>query len=200
MFGRKGKDRKGAAGNPLASRVVRGDDRPTQPLPDAEAGPAATTGTTGGTPRTPPTVDTATAPISAEPETRLVAPPDTPTTAEGEPAPVGVLLVLRGPGTGRLIGFGAGRNGIGRDDSERVPLNFGDGGIARTRHAIITYDDRNGHFYLQPGEGPALTYLDGEPLLEPRRLASGARFKLGATELLFRPLVGEDFSWTPSDA
>ncbi|MEM1412252.1 MAG: FHA domain-containing protein, partial [Pseudomonadota bacterium] len=51
-------------------------------------------------------------------------------------------------------------------------------------------------FFLQHGGGKGVTYLNGSALLEPTTLESGDRILLGATELLFRPLVGEDFDWS----
>lgn len=181
MFRRKPKPRKPIDTDALAARVVRGDDRPTQPLPEPGT---ASDGNWG-----------------EEPETRRVDPPGTasvaPPVSETRPA-VGALLVISGPGSGRLLAFGRGVNAIGRAGNQQVVVDFGDHTMANERHAAITAD-RHGAFYLQPGDEPHLTYLQGEPLLEPTRLASGDRFVLGATELLFRPLIGKDFDW-PADA
>lgn len=197
MFGRKRRERQIEAANPLASRVVRGDDRPTQPIPEETSTPEPKQ---GRSPRMRPADPAVTTTFSEEPETRLVTAPDGQGPCADAPAPVGVLLIVQGAGTGQLVAFGTGRNAIGRADGSHLQLDFGDPNIARERHAIITFDDKNGHFYLQPGDGPALTYLNGAPLLEPQRLTSGARFVLGDTGLLFRPLIGDDFNWSHRDA
>jgi hypothetical protein len=185
MFWKKRRDRKPARGNPLAQRVVRGDDRPTQPLEPGETGIR----------QAPP--DGRRAPTSDE-ATRLIAP----TTEHGETMsddpPVGVLVVVSGPGKGQLRTFGYGTNSMGRDVGERVRIDFGDERISRKGHAIITYDERGRRFYLQHGGGPSLTYHGETPVLEPVDLVDGDRITLGDTQLLFRSLVGDDFDWTES--
>ena len=150
---------------------------------------------------------------SAEPDagrTRLYRPnrPDAPGGADagadgsvraGDDAmadpPVGWLVVVGGPGRGRVATLGIGVNAIGRDRAERVSLDYGDGMISRTNHGAITYDPRGGKFYVQPGSGTNLTYLDGEPVLSPRELEPLAHVQMGNTVLRFVPLCGADFSW-----
>lgn len=197
MFGnlfKRGKRRPEAtpARNPLASRLDLGDDSPTDPADDDAAGPRAPRGgeapatTSAGTPGT----------IGPEAATRIVSPPSGADDAGVADPPVGVLLIVAGPGTGRVLTFGHGMNAIGRGADQRVRLDFGDPRISRERHALVTYDGQGRRFYLQHGGGASLTYLRGEPLLEPANLEDGDRIVLGDTELLFRPLVGDDFDWS----
>lgn len=109
----------------------------------------------------------------------------------------GWLVVVDGPGQGNFLKLGYGQNGIGRSESERVSLDFGDDQISRNSHATVTYDPRGKQFYLQPGSGKNLTYLQGEntPILAPTVLQPFSHILLGNTTLRFVPFCGEDFSW-----
>ena len=109
--------------------------------------------------------------------------------------PVGWLVIVGGPGRGRVATLGIGVNLIGRDRTERVSLDYGDAMISRKNHGAITYDPRGGKFYVQHGGGTNLTYLDGEPVLSPRELEPLARVQMGNTVLRFVPLCGADFWW-----
>ncbi len=179
MFKRRKPGTDAPADNPLASRVVRGDDSPTEPLEHGD--PAESEAPTRR-------LD-----IGAEAPTRILQ-RDTRAT-EAEDPPVGVLLVIEGAGCGQVLPFGHGMSAMGRAPDQRVRIDFGDARISREAHARITYDGESGRFYLQHGGGPNLTYHNGEPVLEPVTLADGDRLRLGDTTLLFRPLVGEDFDW-----
>lgn len=200
MFKRRKNRRRNSGDNPLASRVVQGDDRPTEPLEDD----------TPTRPDTPPRLREApdetrtmrsprSAPVPAgeEPPTRLVRAPDAADNAAetGDDLPVATLLVIRGPGRGSLLPVGAGMNNLGRGAEARIRVDFGDTQIARERHAVLTYDPEGRRFYLQHGGGSNLSYRDGQPVLEPVELADGARLRFGATEFLFRVLVGPHFDW-----
>lgn len=109
--------------------------------------------------------------------------------------PVGWLVVIAGPGQGAALTLGNGVNAIGRDASQRLPLDFGDEMISRVNHARITYDPRGKKFYIQEGDGANLTYVNDEPVLAPRELTANTHIVLGATTLRFVPLCGEAFDW-----
>jgi hypothetical protein len=109
--------------------------------------------------------------------------------------PVGLLLVLAGPGRGHALPFGYGMNSLGRGEDQRVRLDFGDERISRTGHAVITYDGAARKFYLQHGGGASLTYLGDEPVLTPVELTGREQLRLGDTVLLFIPLCGPEFDW-----
>ena len=109
--------------------------------------------------------------------------------------PVGWLVVVDGPGKGRVATLGTGVNSIGRDQSERVALDYGDMRISRTHHATITYDPRGRKFYVQHGGGKNLTYVGDEPVLAPRELPPLAQVQMGDTVLRFVPLCDAGFSW-----
>ena len=109
--------------------------------------------------------------------------------------PVGWLVVIKGPGQGNVAALGNGSNSVGRDESERGRIDFGDETISRRGHSTITYDPRGKKFYLQHGAGKNLTYLEGDPVLAPTELPGFSHITIGNTELLFVPLCCEQFDW-----
>jgi len=112
----------------------------------------------------------------------------------------GFLVVISGPGRGNVLTLGYGINPVGRDPSQRVALDFGDQRISRSNHCLMTFDALSGKFYIQPGEGRNLAYLDDQPVLVPTELPGGRHIRLGDTTLRFIPLCGEDFSWESQPA
>lgn len=108
---------------------------------------------------------------------------------------VGWLVVTDGPGRGRSLQLGYGANAIGRNETERVSLNFGDEEISRKSHALLVYDGKNRKFYLQHGEGTNLTYLGNEPVLQPTQLHGREMIGVGNTKLCFIPFCGTEFEW-----
>ncbi len=109
--------------------------------------------------------------------------------------PVGWLVVVQGPGQGKVVTIGNGSNSLGRDPSERICLDFGDETISRHGHSTITYDPRGKKFYIQHGGGKNLTYVEESPVLLPTELQGFSKIQIGETVLLFVPLCGERFDW-----
>ena len=109
--------------------------------------------------------------------------------------PVGWLVIVDGPGSGHVLTLGVGVNCIGRDQTERVTLDYGDSMISRTNHGAVTYDPRGGKFYVQPGGGTNLMYVNDEPVLAPRALERLSHLQMGKTVLRFVPLCDDGFSW-----
>jgi len=107
----------------------------------------------------------------------------------------GFLVVIRGPGRGSVSRIGYGMNSIGRHSSQRVSLDHGDQRISRENHCVVTFDSVTRKFYIQPGEGSNLAYMDNKPVLAPMELAGGSHFQLGDTVLRLVALCGDDFSW-----
>jgi hypothetical protein len=194
VFMFKRRKRSGKAGeNPLASRVVRGDDRPTQPL--QEEAPARSDGPGDRRPSSDSTRPLPTASPdrfrhAEEPATRLVTPPDADddVTRTMDELPVAALLVIRGPGRGALLAVGPGTSKLGRGASTRIRLDFGDTTIASDCHAVLVHDPERRRFTLQPGGGADTSFVDGHPVKASIELRDGARLRLGETELLFRTL------------
>ena len=112
---------------------------------------------------------------------------------------VGWLVVIGGPGKGRALNVGLGRNDIGRSPESRVALAFGDTEISSEEHAVLTYDPRGRKFWLQQGKGRNLTYLGDTPVLEATELSATAHISIGGTTLRFVPLCGQEFDWQDLD-
>ena len=107
---------------------------------------------------------------------------------------VGWLVIVKGPGKGEFLKLGYGQNSIGRGN-QRVSLDFGDDQISRENHAMLTYEPRGKTFFIQPGTGKNLTYLDDAVVLSPTQLTALNQITLGATTMVLVPLCGEAFSW-----
>ena len=116
--------------------------------------------------------------------------------ADGMDDPVvGWLVIVEGPGKGRAMQLGYGSNSIGRGETDRINLNFGDDQISRGGHAVVTFDPRGRKFYVQHGGGTNLTYLDEQPVLIPIELPALSHISIGNTVLRFVPLCGDAFDW-----
>ena len=157
--------------------VVR---RPKTELPDA--------GTVGRPPR------------GGDEPTRLVG--SIPTGADGskERSPVaGWLVIVEGPGAGRDLRIGVGRNALGRDADNRIALPFGDTRISRKAHLWVTYDPRNRAFSIAPGNSSNLAHLDGAAIEQRLPLPDGATITVGRTTLRFVGFCGDGFNWPDAD-
>ena len=107
----------------------------------------------------------------------------------------GFLVVIEGPGRGSVCMLGYGTNPVGRDPDQSISLDYGDPYVSRESHCLVTFDPVTAKFWIQPGEGHNLAYLDDQPVLVPTELGAGDHIRLGATMLRFVPLCGEGFSW-----
>ena len=112
---------------------------------------------------------------------------------------VGWLVVVEGPGKGRAGQLGYGSNSIGRGETDRIKLDFGDDQISRSGHAVVTYDPRGRKFYVQHGGGTNLTYLGDQPVLSPTELSALSHISIGNTVLRFVPLCGAEFDWQDTE-
>jgi len=108
---------------------------------------------------------------------------------------VGWLAIVEGPGRGASLNIGYGNNRIGRAPTENVSLDFGDEEISRENHATITFDGRHRRFYILPGQGRNLVYVNDQPVMSPLELAGGEDILLGQTKLRFVPFCGKSFDW-----
>ncbi len=112
---------------------------------------------------------------------------------------VGWLVVVGGPGKGRAVQLGYGSNSVGRGETDRIKLDFGDDQISRNSHAVVTYDPRGRKFYVQHGGGTNLTYLADQPVLAPTELPALTHIGIGNTILRFVPLCGAEFDWQDTE-
>jgi hypothetical protein len=115
--------------------------------------------------------------------------------AEGFDPVVGWLVVLEGPGRGKAVSVFAGMNSVGRDEGQRIRLDFGDAGISREGAAFITFEPKRRTFHINHGGKANIVYLNDEAVLTPVPLANGHMIAIGATKLRFVALCGPEFNW-----
>lgn len=132
--------------------------------------------------------------------TRLAGavPADAAGSEETDPV-AGWLVIVEGPGAGRDLRIGVGRNDLGRDGDNRISLSFGDTRISRRGHLWVNYDPLNRAFSVAPGNSTNLAYLNDAAIEERRPLADGATITVGRTKLRFVAFCGESFAWPDAD-
>ncbi|MCB1921332.1 MAG: FHA domain-containing protein [Candidatus Competibacteraceae bacterium] len=122
------------------------------------------------------------------------------TTATGDALSdlvVGWLVVIAGPGRGKVLSLGYGVNDLGRGAGSRLRLDFGDEAIALENQAAIIYTMRSRCFYLQ--SVATGTWLDGRMIRESVELKGNETLQVGQTRLRFAPLCGPGFDWCASN-
>lgn len=107
---------------------------------------------------------------------------------------VGWLVCVKGRHFGESFQIAAGRNSVGRGVSNKIVLNK-DNSVSREKHAWIVYEPKHREFFLQPGEGSGLSYLNGENIMAATKLKAKDMLEFGEGIYLLIPLCGEDFSW-----
>lgn len=107
---------------------------------------------------------------------------------------VGWLVCIEGPHFGGSFNISAGKNSIGRNDSNRIILSK-DSAVSRDKHALIVYEPKKRNFFIQPGESSGLTYLNEDYITESKKLSARDIIELGSSKLMFVPLCDETFTW-----
>ena len=134
---------------------------------------------------------------SGDERTRLAgAIPGGTSGAEEIDAVAGWLVIVEGPGKGRDLRVGVGRNTLGRDQGNRIALPFGDTRISRTAHLWINYDHLSRAFSVTPGNSSNLAHLNGTAVEERMPLADGAMIMIGRTALRFVAFCDDRFDWS----
>ncbi len=113
---------------------------------------------------------------------------------------VGWLVIIGGPGQGEVLTLGYGRNTVGRGETARIRMDFGDRDISRGNHCIIDYEPRERAFSIQHGAGVNFTYLAGKALHERQGLSSGDIIEIGSTVLRFVPFCSDQWDWKSDNA
>lgn len=109
---------------------------------------------------------------------------------------VGWFVVVKGPGKGMFRPIYYGNNTIGRDGSQRVPLNFGDDAISAQEQAYIRYDSQDRTYLLIPNLAKSnLVSVNQRRPVEPVQLNYGDIIEIGQTGLMFIPLCNAEFDW-----
>lgn len=191
-------------------RIVLGDDedeRPTVSLHNRGSGKSAASAA-GLVEAAPAAPEPALPVVTIEPghvvTRRITGPRRSPSPDEARPAaaeielPVGWLTAVSGPGRGRFAALFHGMNSLGRDESNRVAMPWGDDEISRKEHCYITYDDEQAAFWIQHGGKSNLVRVNDAPVLAPVQLRSGDTIRIGQSRLRFVALCDEAFNWITS--
>ena len=110
---------------------------------------------------------------------------------------VGFLVVVGGPGLGSFRPIFEGNNTVGRAQSNRVPLDFGDDAISSEAQAYIRYDSNDRSFLFVPNlaKTNVVSVNEKKPMgaieLKPMDVIT-----LGRTQVAFVPFCGTEFDWS----
>ena len=115
---------------------------------------------------------------------------------------IGWLACIAGRSKGRHYAIVSSKNYVGSSSTMDIQI-LGDNAICARSHAVILHDSESCNTYVLPGESSGLVYRfkkeTWEVVVEPKVLVSGARIKLGESELIFVSLCGENerfkFHW-----
>ncbi|MCM1026238.1 MAG: hypothetical protein NC432_07365 [Roseburia sp.] len=107
--------------------------------------------------------------------------------------PVGYLICTEGEDYGTGFPLKSGINSLGRSSAMDVVVM--DVKVSREKQAFVMYEPHKREFFLKPGDGVGLCYLNDELVLEPKKLKAYDLILLGDTKLMLIPVCGEQFSW-----
>ncbi len=107
---------------------------------------------------------------------------------------VGWIVCIKGEHFGEAFNIAAGRNSIGRGEDNKIILPR-DGSVSRNKHAWLTYEPKKREFFIQPGDGSGLSYLNGDNIMESKKLTAKDILEFGNGQYMFVPLCDESFTW-----
>jgi len=107
--------------------------------------------------------------------------------------PVGYLICVAGEDFGCGFPLKSGNNAIGRGQSMDVVVM--DPKVSREKQAFVMYEPKNRQFFVRPGEGTGLCYLNGEIVLSPMPIHQFDKLGVGDTELMLIAVCCEQFGW-----
>lgn len=113
--------------------------------------------------------------------------------------PVGLVMVIKGPGVGECFALKSGMSQIGRGDDQAVSLDFGDMAVSRSNHAAIVYDADEHTFLLGHGGKSNIVRLNGKPVVSTKDLTDGDTIEIGDTQMRFVALCSHKFNWDQAD-
>lgn len=136
--------------------------------------------------------------VMTQPKTQIVRGPRRPTRTDFHQEPVvGWLVVIGGPGLGAFRPLFEGNNTIGRAETQRVSVNFGDDTISGEEQAFVRYDASDREFLFVPNLAKTNVVSINE--VKPTsavKLAPMDVITMGKTQLVFVPFCGEEFDWS----
>lgn len=109
--------------------------------------------------------------------------------------PVGLVMIVKGPGTGECFALKSGMSQIGRGEDQAVRLDFGDQAISRSNHAAIAYDPKDRTFLLGHGGKSNVVRLNGKPVVSATDLKDGNEIEIGETKMRFVAICSKKFNW-----
>lgn len=107
---------------------------------------------------------------------------------------VGWLVCVDGPSKGADYRIHNGYNKIGRSASMDICIQ-GDSYISSEKAAVISFDSRKNIFFFSSGDSRNSIYLNGEMLVDSRKLQAYDELEIGMSKFLFVPFCGERFDW-----
>lgn len=147
----------------------------------------------------PPTTRVIRAPREEEsaPKTQLVRGKQTVKRGEFEQDPVvGWLVIVGGPGLGAYRAIYEGNNTIGRSQTQRIPLDFGDDSISSEEQAYIRYDSSERSFLFVPNLAKTnIVSVNSKRPTGAVELSQMDVIVMGRTQLVFVPFCGSEFDW-----
>ncbi|MEM7774955.1 MAG: FHA domain-containing protein [Pseudomonadota bacterium] len=109
---------------------------------------------------------------------------------------VGWLVVVGGPGLGSYRPVFEGNNTVGRADTNRVPIDFGDEAISNEEQVYIRYDSADRSFLLVPNLAKTnVVSVNEKRPTQAVSLVAMDVITMGRTQLVFVPFCGADFDW-----
>lgn len=108
--------------------------------------------------------------------------------------PVAWLICVKGSYVGEAFECHAGRNRMGREKGMEICL-YKDQSVSRDTHAVLIYEPKRRQFFLQPGSGDGLVYLNDELVFSHEELHPYDKISIGKLEFIFLSLCGEKFTW-----
>lgn len=110
------------------------------------------------------------------------------------PKVAGWLLCVQGPAIGSSYEVFFGRNSVGRDSKDRIRIDA-DPAISRCQ-IYVTYDYDMNEYVIAPGEGSAITRVNGTRLDTARDLVHGDYIAMSKETIMrFIPACDASFRW-----
>lgn len=106
---------------------------------------------------------------------------------------VGWLVCMNGPDMGRDFRIKAGRNSIGRANSNDIALNH-DPRISKKNHAEVVYDRKSNRTFLVGGNSVDVM-ASGKVVTDPVEIHDGERITLGDSNFIFSAFCRGDINW-----
>lgn len=110
---------------------------------------------------------------------------------------VGWLVIVGGPGIGCYRPIFEGNNTVGRSDTNRIPVDFGDDAISSEEQAYIRYDSSDRSFLFVPNLAKTnVVSLNSKRPTGAVELSQMDVITMGRTQLVFVPFCGAEFDWS----